>query len=133
MLDINFVRENVELVKKAARDKNFDVDVDRLVELDVSRRDLMYESEQLRARRNEIGQSIPKASAEDRPALIEEGRSVRTRIDEIEKELTEVKAEYDHLILMIPNVPLDEVPVGEGEEDNVELRRVGDHLRELGA
>ncbi len=126
MLDIKFIRENADKVKKGAKDKNFEVDIDRLLELDASRRDLQFKSEQLRARRNEIAQSIPKASKEERPALIAEGREVKVSLGEIEPELETIKAEYDHLILMVPNVPLDEVPVGAGEEDNVELRKVGE-------
>ncbi len=125
MLDIKFIRDNAEKVKKGAKDKNFEVDIDRLLELDSRRRDLQYRVEQLRKRRNEVSQSIPKASNEDRPALIAEGKQIRADLNEIEPELEEVKAEYGHLILMVPNVPLDEVPVGDGEEDNVELRKVG--------
>lgn len=126
MLDIKFIRENVDVVKKATRDKRFDVDIDRLVELDSRRRDLLYESEQKRARRNEVASEIPKASNEERPALIEEGKALKARVSEIEEELGAVTEEYERLLLMVPNVPLDEVPVGEGEEDNVEVRRVGE-------
>ena len=126
MLDIKFIRDNADKVKKGAKDKNFEVDIDRLLELDSRRRDLQYRSEQLRARRNEVAGSIKGASNEDRPALIAEGKEIKESLGAIEPELEEVKAEYDSLILMVPNVPLDEVPVGHGEEDNVELRKVGE-------
>jgi seryl-tRNA synthetase len=126
MLDIKFIRDNADKVKKGAKDKNFEVDIDRLLELDARRRDLQYRSEQLRARRNEVAGSIKGASNEDRPALIAEGKEIKANLGEIEPELEQVKAEYDDLILMVPNVPLDEVPVGHGEEDNVELRKVGE-------
>lgn len=125
MLDIKFIRENVDLVKQAAKNKRFDVDVDRLVTLDERRREIMTEAEQTRARRNQVASSIPKASNEERPALIQEGKELKERVQSLEDELTSVKEEYDALLLMIPNVPLDEVPVGAGEEDNVEVRRVG--------
>lgn len=126
MLDIKFIRENVELVKKAARDKRFDVDVDRLVNLDERRRELMTESERVRARRNTVAGEIPKASSEERPALIEEGKQLKEKVQSLEDELASVLAEYESLLLMVPNVPLPEVPVGEGEEDNEVLRHVGE-------
>lgn len=127
MLDIKFIRENVDLVKQAAKNKRFDVDIDRLVELDVERRELMAEAEQLRARRNEVAASIPKASSpEERQPLIDEGRELKEKVQELEGKLDEVRTEYDHLLLMVPNVALDEVPVGEGEEDNKVLRHVGE-------
>lgn len=126
MLDIKFIRENVETVKEAARNKRFDVDIDRLVELDETRRELMTETEQIRARRNEVAAQIPKASNEDRPALIEEGRELKESLQELEPKLDEVVEEYERLLFMVPNVPLPEVPVGEGEEDNEVLRHVGE-------
>lgn len=126
MLDIKFIRENVEAVKTGARNKRFDVDIDRLVQLDERRRAIMTESEQVRARRNTVAQAIPKASSEERPALIEEGKELKARVQEMEDELSTIVQEYDALLLMVPNVPLDEVPVGEGEEDNQVLRHVGE-------
>ncbi len=122
MLDINFIRDNVDQVKKGAKDKRFDVDIDRLIELDDQRRELIQENEAVRARRNEVASSIPRASNEERPALIEEGRELKERVQQLDDELAEVKEQYDHLLLMVPNVALPEVPVGETDEDNVEVR-----------
>jgi len=126
MLDIKFIRENAEVVKKAARDKRFDVDIDHLIELDEQRRDLLYSSEQIRARRNEVSSSIKSASSEERPALIQEGKDLKTELAEKEEKLNQVQEEYDALLLMVPNVPLEEVPVGETDEDNEEVRLVGE-------
>ncbi len=126
MLDIKFIRDNAELVKKGAKDKMFDVDIDRLLELDESRRNLIHETEQVRSRRNEVAASIPKASNEDRPALIEEGKTLKARVQEIEEELETIKDEYEALMLMVPNVALPEVPIGETDEDNKVLRYVGE-------
>lgn len=125
MLDIRFIRENAEKVQQAARDKNFDVDIQELLALDTRRRDIQYETEQLRARRNELSSLIPKAAAEDRPALIEEGKGVRDKIQNLEEELTAVKSDYDAMMLRVPGVPLDEVPIGAGDEDNEILRHEG--------
>ncbi|TXD37566.1 serine--tRNA ligase [Lujinxingia vulgaris] len=126
MLDIKFIRENVETVKEAARNKRFDVDIDRLLELDERRRDLMSSSEKIRARRNEVAQAIPKASKEERPALIEEGKQLKEDLASYEEELVEVQAAYEGLLLMVPNVTLPEVPIGETDEDNEVIRHVGE-------
>lgn len=126
MLDIKFIRENAETVKEAARNKRFDVDIDRLLELDERRRDLLSSSEQIRARRNEVAQAIPKASNEDRPALIAEGKQLKEALGSYEEELGEVQSAYDGLLMMVPNVTLAEVPIGETDEDNEVIRHVGE-------
>lgn len=123
MLDINFIRENVDQVKEGARKKGFDVDIDRLLELDEQRRELIQENESVRQRRNEVASAIPKASNEERPELIEEGRELKERVQQLDDELAEVKEAYEKLLLMVPNVPLPEVPYGESDEDNVEVRK----------
>jgi seryl-tRNA synthetase len=126
MLDINFIRENPDLVKDGADKKGFDVDIDRLLELDERRRELIQESEQVRQRRNEVSSKIPKVSDDERQTLIEEGGELKQRVKDLEDELDDVEAEYEKLLLMVPNVPLDEVPVGESDEDNVEVRSYGE-------
>ncbi|MEZ4462267.1 MAG: hypothetical protein R3E66_21600 [bacterium] len=126
MLDIKFIRENVDAVKEAAANKRFSVDIDRLVALDVKRRELIVETETARSRRNEVAALIPKASADDRPSLVEEGKALKDRIQQIEVDLAQINEEYDALILMVPNVPLPEVPVGETDADNKVLRVVGE-------
>jgi seryl-tRNA synthetase len=125
MLDINFIRDNADKVKEGAKNKNFDVDIDRLLDLDDRRRELIQENEAVRARRNEVASEIPKASNEERPELIDEGRELKERLQQLDDDLGEVKAEYDHLLLMVPNVALDEVPIGDTDEDNVEVRKYG--------
>ena len=126
MLDIRFIRENADAVRKAARDKGFDlVDVDELLRVDERRRELISESEQIRQRRNEVASSIKGASREERPALIEEGKELKERLQSMEDELQASRDEFERLMLMVPNVPLPEVPYGEGDEDNVEVRRWG--------
>ncbi len=126
MLDIKFIRDNPEKVKQAAKDKRFEVDIDRLLELDDSRRQLIHESETVRARRNEVSSSIKGASNEERPALIEEGKQLKARTQELEDELATVVEEYEKILYMVPNVALDEVPVGETDEDNEVLRYIGE-------
>jgi seryl-tRNA synthetase len=126
MLDIKYIRDNVEAVKQAAKNKRFEADVDGLLAADQRRRELQQEVDGLRQRRNEVASEIPKASKDERPGLIEEGKALKGKLEGLEAEQTEVQARFDALMLTIPNVPLDEVPVGALEEDNVEVRRVGE-------
>lgn len=126
MLDIGFIRKNEDVVKKAIRDKRIDLDLDALLAADRERRDVIAKLEQKRARKNEIAALIPKASKEERPKLIEEGKSVKAELEQLEPALGEVQRRFDDLMLRVPSIPRPEVPIGKGEEDNVEVRRVGE-------
>jgi seryl-tRNA synthetase len=126
MLDIKFIRESVDLVKQAAKNKRFDVDIDALVEIDTRRRDLLYRTEQVRARRNEVASLIPKAPADEKKPLIEEGKQLKEELATLEPELAAVQEHFDRDLLMVPNVPLPEVPVGESDADNVTVRMWGE-------
>jgi seryl-tRNA synthetase len=125
MLDIQFIRQNPEAVRAAIRNKGFDLDLDLLLDADKQRREVTRELEQRRARKNELSALIPKASKDERPALVEEAKQVRTDIERLEPALADVQRRYQDLMLRVPSVPRPEVPVGKGEEDNLEVRRVG--------
>lgn len=126
MLDIDYIREHADQVQRAAEHKNFDIDVDRLLELDERRRTLIHESETIRERRNDIADAIPQASDAERPDLIEEGRDLKEEVAEVESELEDIQQEYRELMLAVPSVPLDEVPVGDDEPDNEVVRTYGE-------
>jgi seryl-tRNA synthetase len=125
MLDIQFIRQNADQVRAAIKNKGFDLDLDLVLEADRERREVTRELEQKRARKNELSALIPKASKEQRPALVEEAKQVRGDIEGIEPKLAEIARRFQDLMLRVPSVPRPEVPVGKGEEDNVEIRRVG--------
>jgi seryl-tRNA synthetase len=128
MLDIAFIRANPDLVKAAIKNKRLDLDLDSLLDADKARREITSTLDVRRARRNEISALIPKASKDDRALrdrLIEEGKQVRVEIEELEPKLATAKKTYDDLMLRVPSIPRPEVPIGKGEEDNVEIRKVG--------
>jgi len=126
MLDIAFIRQNADAVRAAIANKRVDVNLDDLLSADKERRETIAKLEQKRARKNEIAALIPKASKDDRPKLIEEGKSVKTELEQLEKDAGAVKTRFDDLMLRVPSLPRPEVPIGKGEEDNVEIRKVGD-------
>ncbi|MBX3214803.1 MAG: serine--tRNA ligase [Labilithrix sp.] len=125
MLDIAFIRQNADVVRAAITNKRVELDLDALLAADKERRETIAKIELKRARKNEIAQLIPKASKDDRPKLIEEGKSVKTELEALEPALTLAQKTFDDLMLRVPSVPRPEVPIGKGEEDNVEIRKVG--------
>lgn len=125
MLDIAFIRQNADLVRAAIKNKRVDLDLDVLLTADKERREVLLQVEQKRARKNEIAQLIPKASKEERPTLIEEGKAVKVALEQLEPSVTEAQKKFDDLMLRVPSLPRPEVPVGAGEDENVELRKVG--------
>jgi seryl-tRNA synthetase len=125
MLDIAYIRDNADIVRAAAKNKRIDIDIDELLAVDRTRREAISALDAKRARKNEIAALIPKASKEDRPKLIDEGKTTKTAIEELEPKLAEITKRFDDLMLRVPSVPRPEVPIGKGEEDNVEVRRVG--------
>jgi seryl-tRNA synthetase len=125
MLDIAFIRQNADVVRAAITNKKIVLDLDELLGADKERRETIARIEQKRARKNEIAQLIPKASKEQRPTLIEEGKSVKSELEQLEPALTSAQKRFDDLMLRVPSVPRPEVPIGAGEADNVEIRRVG--------
>src|SRR5580658_3791150 len=126
MLDIQFIRQNADLVRAAITNKGFDLDLDSLLAADKERREATTALELKRARKNELSALIPKASKEERPALVAEAKGVRTEIEALEPRLAETQRRFQELMLRVPSVPRPEVPIGKGEGDNVEVRRVGE-------
>jgi seryl-tRNA synthetase len=125
MLDIAFIRQNTDAVREAIKNKRADVDLDALLAADKERRETLQELEGKRARKNEIAQAIPKASKDERPGLIDEGKAAKAAIEELEPKLAEIVNRYEDLMLRIPSLPRPEVPIGVGEDDNVEVKKVG--------
>ena len=126
MLDIEYIRNHPAEVKDAARRKRFDVDIDRLLSVDADRRAAIVEIDAGRQRRNELSAQIPKLPPAERAAAVTEAKTLRDRIAQLEDKQTTTQIEFDRLMLLVPNVPLPEVPDGTTDADNVEVRRFGE-------
>ncbi|MEZ4725328.1 MAG: serine--tRNA ligase [Candidatus Kapaibacterium sp.] len=128
MIDINILREKTELVRKSTENKNAKVDIDKALELDEARRKLIVEVENLKALRNKVTQEISdaKKNKEDAQSKIEEMRGVSTKIKELDSELSEVELDFNSILLQIPNIHDDSVPVGKSENENVIIKTVGE-------
>lgn len=120
MLDIQFIRKNLDLCKQAAVNKNRVVDWEALLSLDDKRRELIGKTEILRARRNEV--SKKGNSEKDR----EEGKAIKEELKSLESELVSVEESFREHMLTVPNVPNPDVPVGRDETGNVEVRTWGE-------
>ena len=114
MLDINYIREHLDEVKKSIQARKADVDLDKLLKLDDERRKLIQEVDGLRAKRNEA------AKKKD----IESGKKVKQELDGLEDNLKRKEEEYSQLILQVPNILLDEVPIGDASFNKV-IRKEG--------
>jgi seryl-tRNA synthetase len=126
MLDIKFIRENLEVVKMAVAKKRMSVDLDRLVTLDDDRRTLMQNIESKKAEQNRVSDGIPLATPEARQSLISEMQSLKSVIQAEEEKLKPVMEEWQALMLQVPNVPDMSVPDGASDEDNEEIKTWGE-------
>lgn len=129
MIDIKWLRNEYAKVEQGLtnRGKSLDLIADFPV-LDTKRRDLLQETDQLKNRRNTVSQEVAKLkkTGGDADALIIEMREVGDRIKQLDEEVRAVEVQVDELMLSIPNVPHESVPIGASEDDNVELRRIGE-------
>lgn len=129
MLDVRLLRNDYEKVAQALRNRNASLDlIAGFPELDNGRRERLVESDTLKNRRNVVSQEVAKLkkSGGNADELIAEMRSVNDRIKQLDEEVRELEEKIDAMMLAIPNVPHESVPVGASEEDNVEVRRVGE-------
>ncbi|SFP97573.1 serine--tRNA ligase [Caldicoprobacter faecalis] len=128
MLDPKFIRSNPELVKQKLATKKEDVDLDRFLELDEKRRAYIAEVEKLKNRRNVVSEEIARLKKEkkDVTEIINEMRKVSDTIKEYDAKIREIEEQLEEVLLTIPNLPHDSVPVGDSEEQNVEVRRWGE-------
>jgi seryl-tRNA synthetase len=119
MLDLNFIRQNKEKVLQAAKNKNREVDLDKIIDLDDKRRAFISQIQSLREQRNKIAKSKPTSE------IIQEGKKIKQEIQKLEKGLNEIENQLNLLLSFVPNVPLDEVPIGKGASANKVIKSWG--------
>ena len=128
MLDIVVFRENPDAVRDALRKRNMDTEiVDQVVSLDVKRRELLVEVENLKAERNRVSKEIGKMKdPTERKAKIEAMRDVGDRISTLDETVRTVDLELSDLVAGIPNFPADQTPLGKDESENIVIKTVGE-------
>ncbi len=127
MLDLKFIRDNLETVQKAIKDRGIDVELDKITSLDQKRREILGQVEKLRNTRNVVSEEIGrlKQSGQDAEEKIKSMKEISTQIKEYDQELAEVETLLADLLLTVPNIPHSTVPVGPDESFNKEVRKWG--------
>ena len=121
MLDLKYIRENADVVKKAIADRNDNASIDDILELDTCRRRQLLELEERRRERKELA----KSKGDD---IVSRGRELRERIKDLEEDLRNIDRQLQDLLLCVPNIPQPTVPVGKSEDDNIVLRTYDDNM-----
>ena len=127
MLDLNFVRDNLELVKQKMRERGLGEELGGFETIDRERRKFLLEAEMRKARRNKVSDEIAalKKAKQDASGLIAEMKQVGTEIQEWDEKANKYDEQLQELLRTIPNLPHSSVPVGRGSEENQEVRRWG--------
>ena len=125
MISIELIRSAPDTVRHAMESRGEELPIDRILDLDGRRRVAISEADSLRARRNDVSGRLGQTK-ERPPELIEEMRKVGTRIKALEDDIRTIEGELEAHLLMIPNVPADDVPVGDDETGNTEIRTAGE-------
>jgi len=130
MLDIKFIRENSNKVKEACKNKQVEVDISRLLKIDKEKRGIQTELEKIFAQKNKASKEISKAK--DKKAknkIILKMKKIDKKGDKLKEGLKKFDKEFKDLMYQIPNIPLDDTPVGKDEKDNVMVREVGKKIK----
>lgn len=112
MLDLNFIRQNKEKVIQAAKNKNRQIDIEKILKLDEERKELIQQSQILREQRNQLAKN--KLTDE----IIKKGKQLKEELKKIENQLKQIEKQLFELLSYVPNIPLDEVPVGKDASFN---------------
>jgi seryl-tRNA synthetase len=130
MLDIKFIRDNKDLIKDAARKKHIDFNVDELVDVDKKRLDILQKVETMRAEQNKASQDIVNIKDSiAKEALLNKMKTLKEQLSGSEEMLKKVTAQWQHLMLLVPNIPDMTVPEGESDADNVEVKVWGEKTK----
>lgn len=126
MLDIHFIRENADIIKAGAIKKHIDTDIDRLIVVDDERKQLRQELDMKRAEQNRRSNEIRNATGFEREKVIEAMQQLKNGMAESEDRLKIVMAEWQKLMLTVPNIPDMSVPDGESDAGNLEVKKWGE-------
>lgn len=123
MIDIKVIRENPEKFKKAAKDKNIEVDIDRLLDFDAILRSAKTHLQEITADKNAIGKSIPKLSVEEKQKILQKLSGLKNEEAIAAKSIKDIHPKFDELMMQVAQPADDDVPLGADDTENVELRR----------
>ncbi|MEW4560991.1 serine--tRNA ligase [Bremerella sp. JC770] len=123
MLDRKFVVENVELVKQNCENRGVQADVDQIVTLETARKAKLQEAEEFNRQANEINKTVGKATPDERPNIIAEGKRLRQLKDDASTEVDKLEEQIVEILRVIPNLSHPDAPIGEDDKSNLEIQR----------
>ena len=128
MLDMKFVRDNLDLIREMLKNRNNSLNLDNFSDLEKKRRDILNEVEQLKSQRNSTSKKIGamKKAGEDTTEISAQMREVGEKISALDNELKTVEENLRDILLHIPNIPKEDVPIGKDDTQNPEIRRWGE-------
>ena len=125
MIDIKQIRENPEKFKKAARDKHFDVDIEKLLDIDADLQRCKKQLQDYATEKNKLGKSIPQLTGEKKNNAIGHLSILKKNEATIEDEIKKLQPEFDELMQQVPQPADDDVPLGKDDTENIEIRKEG--------
>lgn len=131
MINIQFIRDNPKIVEEKAQQKNIKVDVSQLLGFDKERREILIQVEEKRRQRNEHAAMFKQSKGTTSEENIQKGKALKEELADLEHKLDAIEMQLNDLLKKVPNMPLDEVPVGASEDENVVAQEVG-KPKELG-
>jgi seryl-tRNA synthetase len=126
MIDIKLIRENPEKFRKAASDKNFNVDIDRLVAVDAELKTVKQQLQDISTDKNRIGKSIPKLSPEEKQSALSQLSELKQREAKYNEDVAKLQPQLDELMQQVPQPADEDVPLGKDDTENTEIRREGE-------
>lgn len=128
MLDIKRIRYNTEKVKEGLKKRGGNYDIDGLLALDEEKREILTEVEKMKAKQNEVSKKIPlmKKEGQNVEPVLKEMKELSDSVTELDKKVKSLNSEIKERLLEIPNVPFEEITIGESDADNKEIRKWGE-------
>lgn len=126
MIDPQLLKTNIEAIEENLRKRDLDIDLDKLKLLDESRRTLKFESEKLRAEQKKLGKEIASASEKEKVILLEKAEKISDKVKSLSEETQQKDEEFFDAWIKIPNIVNSSSPVGKTDEDNKEIKKVGE-------
>ncbi len=123
MLDIKLLRSDIDKVKKGLESRNSNIDLSEFVELDTKRRELLAQVEVLKNKQNTVSKQVPilKKEGKDVTDILAEMKSLSDEVKDLDQQVRETDDKLQGLLLTLPNIPNEKVPVGSTDEDNLEV------------
>jgi seryl-tRNA synthetase len=125
MIDIKQIRENPEKFKAACKAKKFEVDIDRLLEVDAQLKNIKQQLQDISTDKNRIGKSIPKLPSEQKQPALSQLAELKEQESKYNDELKKLQPQFDELMQQVPQPADDDVPLGKDDTENIEIRKEG--------